>query len=134
MTVSVDVVVAAADWLDALPGAEDTARSAALAAARTGAPEGFAGPAEISVVLADDGLSRRLNGDYRGHDKPTNVLSFANLDGDAAPAPGAPLLLGDVVVAFGVATDEAGNEGKTLSDHLKDFQRDVQAMCTRAKR
>jgi len=121
MTVSVDVVVAAAEWPGALPGAEDTARSAALAACMAGAADGFgdgAAAAEISVVLADDALSRRLNGDYRGRDEPTNVLSFANLDAEEAPAPGAPVLLGDVVVAFGVATAEAEKEGKTLSDHM----------------
>jgi probable rRNA maturation factor len=78
------------------------------------------GPAEASLVLADDDLVRGLNHDYRGQDRPTNVLSFANLDGDPLPAPGVaqPLLLGDVVIAFETTRAEAAAEGRRLADHF----------------
>ena len=56
------------------------------------------GRTEIGVVFADDGFVRRLNRDHRGKDRPTNVLSFPLADSGRI-ADGAPLLLGDVVLA-----------------------------------
>jgi probable rRNA maturation factor len=56
-----------------------------------------------------------LNRDWRDRDAPTNVLAFP---GDTEAANGQPLLLGDVIVAFGVTRAEATRDGKTLADHL----------------
>jgi rRNA maturation RNase YbeY len=73
------------------------------------------------VVLGDDALLRRLNRQWRGQDKPTNVLAFPTADGAPAPVdsqPGAPLLLGDVILAFGTVADEAVAQGKALADHF----------------
>jgi len=69
--------------------------------------------AELSVVLTDDGAVRALNRDYRGFDKPTNVLSFP-----AGPTPPRTPLLGDVVVARETVEREACAEGKTGAQHL----------------
>jgi probable rRNA maturation factor len=52
---------------------------------------------------------RELNRDFRGKDKPTNVLSFPD------PAPGA---LGDVALAFETCSAEARAQGKPLDAHL----------------
>lgn len=71
---------------------------------------------ELSIVLADDGLIHALNRQWRGQDKPTNVLSFPANDGDL-PAD-APRLLGDVVLAFETVAAEAELQGKPLSHHL----------------
>jgi probable rRNA maturation factor len=107
-------------WTRALPDVEDRCRAvalAALAADPAALPEG-ARP-EVSLVLADDDTVRGLNRDWRGKDAPTNVLSFAALDDDDAPVvDGVPLLLGDVVLAFGTCAAEAAVDGKTLGDHL----------------
>ncbi|WP_287069270.1 rRNA maturation RNase YbeY, partial [Methylobacterium sp.] len=46
------------------------------------APDAPEGTVEISVLLADDATVQALNRDWRGKDKPTNVLSFP-----AAPQP-----------------------------------------------
>src|SRR5688572_25487525 len=73
-------------------------------------------PAEVSLVLTGDAAVRKLNAVYRGKDKPTNVLSFP-AGAEAAPR-GAPRILGDVVLAYGVAAREAKSEGKTLKAHL----------------
>lgn len=73
---------------------------------------------EISVVLADDAIVQGLNRDYRGMDKPTNVLSFASLDEDSPLAPDGPILLGDVIVAFETVKREAAEENKPLEEHL----------------
>jgi probable rRNA maturation factor len=70
--------------------------------------------AEVSVRLADDAHVRALNAQWRGIDKPTNVLSFpASQPSKIAEAP----MLGDIVVAFETAEREAREEGKTLADH-----------------
>lgn len=62
----------------------------------------------LCIVLADDRLQRRLNREFRGRDRPTNVLSFD----------GAPEALGDVVLALETIAAEAEAQGKALADHL----------------
>ena len=59
------------------------------------------------VLLADNRTLRRLNRDFRGKDKPTNVLSFPGT-GDHA---------GDIAVAHGVTKAEAKMAGKKFADH-----------------
>jgi probable rRNA maturation factor len=112
-----------ARWAEALPAVEALCQRVVDAALRTGNDAPAEGPAEtveISLVLADDAMVQGLNRQYRGQDKPTNVLSFAALDGDAGtPQPdGSPVLLGDVVLAFETTAREAAADGKTLADHL----------------
>lgn len=71
--------------------------------------------AELSLVLTDDARIRDLNRDWRGFDKPTNVLSFPAADAeDDDPGP----LLGDVVVAFETTAREAAEAGRRLEDHF----------------
>jgi probable rRNA maturation factor len=96
-----------------LPGIEkltERAIAASLEASGIAILEG----AEISVQLADDAQIRALNAQWRGVDKPTNVLSFpAAPSGKIARAP----LLGDIVLSFETAEREAAEEGKSLADH-----------------
>lgn len=118
---AIDVAVSIEDegWSEALPGAVELCRTMAAAALQEGAGE-LDGPAvEISIVLTDDAQVQDLNRDWRGQDKPTNVLSFAALDDlDAPPAPiGAPILLGDVVLALETCRREADEQGKSLAHH-----------------
>lgn len=111
-------------WTAAVPDAEALIERMALAAldAAIRDPNGCDlgdGPVEISAVLADDDTVQALNRDWRGKDKPTNVLSFAALDDEDAPqVPGAPLLLGDIILAFQTCRDEAAEMGKPLAEHL----------------
>lgn len=71
--------------------------------------------AEVSIVLTDDATIQALNRDWRGHDKPTNVLSFPS----AAPrVEGSPVLLGDIVIAYETVVAEARADGKPFVDHL----------------
>ena len=62
----------------------------------------------LTVLLAVDGRLRDLNHDFRGKDKPTNVLSFPA--GDAG-------YMGDIAIAYGVARREAEESGKRFRDH-----------------
>lgn len=119
--VRVPVDVRDARWKRASAGVPMLCRAAVKAAFRRVRPRLGRLPAgiEIGVVLADDAFVRALNRDYRGRDKPTNVLAFAALDGARpSPPPGAPLLLGDIVIAFETVTAEAKAQGKRLGDHL----------------
>ena len=108
----IEVAVLDAAWEEDLPGAAGLCRRAAEAAL---AAAGREQTAEICLALADDALVHALNRDYRGKDKPTNVLSFPN-DGPAAP--GEPRLLGDVVLARETVLAEARAQGKPPADHL----------------
>lgn len=105
-------------WTETLPDAERLCVAAAGAAFRAAQKADHeAGAVELSIVLADDDFVRGLNRDYRGRDRPTNVLSFPG-QGPAPRVEGAPVLLGDVVVAYQTASGEAADEGETLSGHL----------------
>lgn len=106
-TISVDIACLGGDWTR-VADAEAVVERAAGAVARQPGLDVPAG-AELSVALADDATVRRLNRDYRGKDRPTNVLSF--------PGPGGPLL-GDVVIALETLVDEAREEGIAPEHHL----------------
>ena len=114
----VAVETRATAWRRGLPGYVALARRAAGSALDLGARATALGAnAELTLVFADDALVRALNRDFRGRDEPTNVLSFSARDG-RAPAPGAPLLLGDVVLAYETAAAEAAASGRPLADHV----------------
>ncbi len=126
---AVCIAVPCREWLRAVPGARRICGRAARAAL-SGAGAGFA-DAELSLMLADDTTIAGLNHRYCGRDAPTDVLSFANSDLPPAgpPPPGplsdeplpdgrAPVLLGDVVVAFETASADAAKQDKPLADHL----------------
>ena len=75
---------------------------------------------EVSVLLTGDAEVRDLNGEYRGKQQPTNVLSFPMADPEdlrdtniAEPE----LLLGDIILAHGICQAEAAEKGLRLEDH-----------------
>ena len=71
---------------------------------------------ELSVTIVGDRTIRRLNREYRGIDRPTNVLSFSMTEGDF---PGLnPQLLGDVVISSDTVVREAHEEGISFSEKL----------------
>lgn len=110
-----------AAWAGSCPAAEDFARAAALAAVAHGAADsglGCRAMIEIGVSLADDQAQQQLNRDWRGVDRPTNVLAFPGWEPSTPIPPGAPLLLGDVVLAFETVAREAEEQGKPLAHHL----------------
>ena len=60
---------------------------------------------EVSLRLTSDATIRVLNRDYRGKDKPTDVLAFAHREGPAAELH--PELLGDLVISVETAREQA---------------------------
>ena len=108
-----DIVITADCWR-AEPGAEDIVQRAIVAAA--GATPGQADLAEVAVMLTDDAGIRALNHDWRGIDKPTNVLSFPAV---ALPDGGSqPRALGDIAIAYETTRREATTENKPFGHHL----------------
>lgn len=76
---------------------------------------------EVSVRLASDAEVHQLNAQYRGKDKPTNVLSFPMVPADLldtiANTDDGEVLLGDIVLAHGVCAAEAAEKGVPLAAH-----------------
>ncbi|GAA0580783.1 rRNA maturation RNase YbeY [Craurococcus roseus] len=106
----VDVVLQDAGWRRLLPRAEALARRAVRAALR-----GTGASGTLTVLLADDRELRRLNGEHRGKDKPTNVLSFPGGSGAPGRPPGH---LGDIALALGTVRREAEAAGKRPAAHF----------------
>jgi probable rRNA maturation factor len=68
----------------------------------------------VAVLVDGDGRLQALNRQWRGIDKPTNVLSFAS----PHSPDGAISHLGDIAISYETAAREAKGEGKPLPDHL----------------
>jgi len=110
MSLTVDLAVEDPSWtaLRDLQTLVERAVAAALAEAGVAADE----PTELSCLFCDDDTIQGLNRQWRGQDKPTNVLSFPT------EGPGAEVMLGDIAVAFGTVRREAEAEGKRIEDHV----------------
>src|SRR4051812_22495896 len=105
---SIDVLVESLRWKDK-PRAAAVVRKAINAAA----DEISSSAGEAAVVLTNDAALRRLNRQWRGIDKPTNVLSFP-----ASAATAKRAMLGDIVIAYETLTRECRNEHKDFFHHL----------------
>lgn len=106
--VEIDVMVESGLW-SAFANSEQTVRGAIERAA---AAVGRAGT--VAVMLTDDASIRAMNAQWRGIDKPTNVLSFP------APESRAPAEthLGDIAIAYETVAAESAAENKAFADHL----------------
>ena len=71
---------------------------------------------ELSITITDDREIRAINAQYRGVDKATNVLAFALEEGPLMP--GAPRVLGDIVISADTIRREAGPLGYTDGEML----------------
>jgi probable rRNA maturation factor len=103
--IDVALIVEGEAW-SALGDLDALSRKAFAAAAVEEAAEGL-----VSLLLTDDAELQQLNRDFRGKDKPTDVLSFPALPMDRP-------LLGDIAVAHETASRDAAIQGKSMSDHL----------------
>ncbi len=79
--------------------------------------EGCPQPCEISVSFISSEEMQRLNSDYRGIDRPTDVLSFAIDDPDEWDGTG-DLMLGDVMVCPEIVEEQVPGFGNTAADEL----------------
>jgi probable rRNA maturation factor len=111
-----EVLVVADCWRHE-PDAEAVIQRAIAAAAETVGQD--VGEAELAVMLTDDAGIRTLNSNWRGVDKPTNVLSFPALQPTGASREDdAPRMLGDIAIAYQTMRKEADDEQKPFDHHL----------------
>jgi len=73
---------------------------------------------ELSVAFIDSQAMRDLNKEYRGIDKPTNVLTFSALEDLVDPTLEVAGLLGDIVICPEVIHSEAVVQGKLVEHHF----------------
>jgi probable rRNA maturation factor len=111
-----EVLVVADGWQAELDAEAIIQRAIAAAAEIADAD---VGDAELAVMLTDDSGIRTLNCNWRGIDKPTNVLSFPALQPTGAGGPDdAPRMLGDIAIAYETTRKEADDEQKPFDHHL----------------
>ena len=109
-TLAIDISRNTEGWPDSLDARADEAVRAALTASKAK----LSGPAELSIVLTDDAEQRVLNRDWRGIDKPTNVLSFPQIE-PFGPVSG---IVGDIILARETLEREAAEQGISVEDHF----------------
>ena len=73
--------------------------------------------AELSILVTDDEEIHSLNRIYRATDRPTDVLSFSQLEGEGPVT--APQLLGDVVISWETAQRQALELGHPVLVEMK---------------
>jgi probable rRNA maturation factor len=121
--IEIDVLVEAGDWLGYMPSAQDIGLSAAAASlSDVGVKTSSGQEVELSILLTDNTTIAELNGQWRGKSGPTNVLSFSTEPNAHMPGSspiGAPVLLGDVAIAFETLMAEAHATGVAPEDHLR---------------
>lgn len=71
---------------------------------------------EVSVTLTNDAYIHELNKQYRGKDRPTDVLSFALNEGEEPEIKGGPAinLLGDIIISLETAVAQAEEYGHSV--------------------
>jgi probable rRNA maturation factor len=110
-------VLVVADCWQTEPDAEAVIHRAIATAAEIA--DADVGEAELAVMLTDDAGIRTLNSNWRGIDKPTNVLSFPALQPTGPRSDDdAPRMLGDIAIAYQTMRKEADEERKPFDHHL----------------
>lgn len=119
-----DIDIVAGDWDPRTDWEAIAARAIAAACSEDGRAALLcqsAGLVEISIRLTDDAEIRALNRDWRGKDRPTNILSFPMLDAAGLARlghAGSDLLLGDLALAHETIAAQADAGGMTLETHV----------------
>jgi probable rRNA maturation factor len=97
-------------WTQSLPGLEALVARALEKAAETTDAAGAA-----DILFTDDAEMQALNRQWRGIDKPTDVLSFP---ADGPGEPGAPPHLGDIALGFETSMRDAEAMGRAADAHV----------------
>ena len=80
----------------------------------------FDKPLLIGLSLSNDDIVHKYNKEFRGIDRPTNVLSFANMDDDDFTSEDElydEVELGDIIIAYETTQREADEKHISLHDH-----------------
>lgn len=104
--IDLDLRVEAPAWPDLVTDLKSVCERALFAGASLTGAEG-----EVSLLLTNDGEIQILNRDWRGKDKPTDVLSFPAAEMDRP-------FLGDIAIALETTRDDAAAKDIELAQHL----------------
>lgn len=110
------------DWPTLSPEGFDWEALAMRAAGAAGEGEPLLGHPRlmVSILFTSDEEVHTLNREWRGRDKPTNVLSFPMLERDELfelGPDGPPVMLGDIALAHETCAREAADKGVPLDHH-----------------
>lgn len=105
MTIKIHFITEETAWKPLLPELRKAARPLLKALLKA---ENISTNQTISVVLANDFFIQEYNQQYRGKDKPTNILSFSS-DEES--------YLGDLILAYETIAKEASEQQKLLLHH-----------------
>lgn len=120
-----DIEIDLEDWpeRDGSASWEELVEAAARVAGE-GVPQLALARLSVSVLFTSDAQVHDLNREWRGRDKPTNVLSFPMLTREelleasqAASGEGPPVMLGDIALAYGTCAREAREKAVSLEAH-----------------
>lgn len=92
------------------------AKAFAIESEQKGRSKSLAQPFDITIRIVNADESQSLNNDYRGKDKPTNVLSFPFEMPEGIEGLGVSIL-GDLAICAEVVEKEAAEQKKTLGSH-----------------
>ncbi len=126
---TIDISVSS-DWPGGVGAYQLLAERASIAALQHSYFEahlGTAGQFELSIQLVDNAAVHDLNREWRGKDKPTNVLSFPMLDAQgladlakhASSNDGPEILLGDIILAYQTCAAEADEKNISVQHHMQ---------------
>jgi len=118
--INYDILVEDERWHEALPDHASLVAMSLDHILRNISSFEIAEEVELSITLTNNEQIQSLNRDYREKDKPTNVLSFPQINWEnGKPLAQEPLMmLGDVVIALETIQQEADEQNKRLQDHF----------------
>ena len=108
------VLVSVNEQVRAAIDSERLERLASAVMEREGLP-----PGEVSVLITDDEMVRRLNREYAGEDTPTDVLAFSLTEGEEFASPDDVLRLGEVIISYPTARRQADDAQRPVRDEIE---------------
>ena len=108
------VLVSVDEQVRAAIDSERLERLASAVMEREGLP-----PGEVSVLITDDEMVRRLNREYAGEDTPTDVLAFSLTEGEEFASPDDVLRLGEVIISYPTARRQADDAQRPVRDEIE---------------
>ncbi len=113
-----------ANWPENIAGLANVVFDAAieyLQKNKLGEKIGFLKPVVVNLCLSNNQNVRKLNAEFRGLDKPTNVLSFANIDDEdfvSELKTAKEAEIGDIIIALETLQEEANQKNIALEHHF----------------
>jgi len=106
---NLDISIDDRDW-DTVPNLRKLARNAISATLKENS-------VSLSLLFTSDAKILEINRQWRGNAAATNVLSFP-VSAETPVPKGEPRPLGDIVLAFGTVSREAGQQKKPIAHHI----------------